>query len=163
MIVAGAVLYFVGDLGFTAVGMAAAIIGLSANTASSLIGRQVTRVLASSAVVITTVSMAIGSLFLLVTGLLVEGWPQLTGRGWLIVLSLATVNTAFAFTLWNQSLRVLTATESAAINNTMLIQIGLLAWWFLEEVPGPPELIGMFLVSLGVMMAQRSLTIRQRG
>ena len=38
------------------------------------------------------------------------------------------VNTAFAFTLWNLSLQRLTAVESAGVNNTMLIQIAVLAW-----------------------------------
>ena len=45
-------------------------------------------------------------------------------------------NTALAFTWWNLSLQRLSAVESAGINNTMLIQIGLLAWVFLDEAPG---------------------------
>jgi drug/metabolite transporter (DMT)-like permease len=163
VIVGGALLYFVGDLGFTGVGLVAAFIALLANTASSLIGRQINRVLATPAFVVTALSMGMGALLLLAAGVAAEGWPRLTARGWLIVVWLAAVNTALAFTWWNQSLRVLTATESAAINNTMLIQIGLLAWWLLDEVPGPPELIGMVLVSVGVLMAQRALTIRQQG
>ena len=39
---------------------------------------------------------------------------------------LALVNSAFAFTLWNRTLRTLSATESSVINNTMLIQIAIL-------------------------------------
>lgn len=46
-----------------------------------------------------------------------------TGHAWLIIGWPALVNTALAFTLWNLSLRRLSAFESAGINNTMLLQI----------------------------------------
>jgi len=49
----------------------------------------------------------------------------------LYILWLALVNTAFAFTIWNLTLRTLTATESSVINGTMLFQIAILAWIFL--------------------------------
>jgi drug/metabolite transporter (DMT)-like permease len=68
---------------------------------------------------------------------------------------LAVVNTALAFTLWNRSLQHLSATESAAVNNTMLIQIGLLAWVLLGEVPGALDVLGMLAVSVGVYLASR--------
>jgi drug/metabolite transporter (DMT)-like permease len=71
--------------------------------------------------------------------------------GWL-----AVINTALAFTLWNRSLQYLTATESAAINNTMLIQIAILAWIFLGEAPGGLDIIGMAAVSVGVYLARRT-------
>ena len=62
---------------------------------------------------------------------------------------LSVVNTAFAFTLWNISLRELTALESAGINNTMLIQIAVLAWVFLDESPGLLGAVGIVIVSIG--------------
>jgi drug/metabolite transporter (DMT)-like permease len=81
--------------------------------------------------------------------------PSISARAWLIIGWLAAVNTAWAFTIWNRSLQRLSASESAAVNNTMLIQIGLLAWLFLDEVPGLLDLIGMGGVSIGVYLAQR--------
>ena len=45
----------------------------------------------------------------------------------------AVVNTAFAFTVWNHTLRTLTAVESSVMNNTMLIQVAVLAWLILDE------------------------------
>jgi len=51
----------------------------------------------------------------------------------LIIALLAIVNAAFAFTLWNKSLQMLTAVESSIINGTMLPQIAILAWIFLNE------------------------------
>ena len=75
-------------------------------------------------------------------------------RGWLIIVWLAVVSTALAFTLWNLSLRRLSALASAGINNTMLIQIALLAWVFLGEAPGAFGLVGIALVSAGVFLTQ---------
>ncbi|HEU4917353.1 MAG TPA: DMT family transporter [Acidimicrobiia bacterium] len=154
-IVLGATTYFLGDLGFTPVGMLAAGVGLLANASGALIGRAANRDRTLPPLVVTVVSMGIGALALVVGGVAVEGWPGMSGRAWLIVLWLAGVNTALAFTLWNRSLQHLSATESAAINNTMLIQIGLLAWAFLDEVPGLLDVIGMLAVSAGVYLASR--------
>ena len=66
---------------------------------------------------------------------------------------MGTVNTAFAFTLWNQTLQHLSATESSVVNNTMLIQIALLAWIFLDEAPGGLQIVGILIVSTGVLVA----------
>ena len=155
LIVVGAIAYFLGDLGFTGLGLLAALVGLIANAAGALIGRSVNRERSLSPLVVTVVSMSVGALALIVGGLTVEGWPALSGRAWLILLWLAVVNTALAFTLWNRSLQHLSATESSAINNTMLIQIGLLAWVFLDEVPGVLDVFGMLAVSAGVYLASR--------
>lgn len=57
----------------------------------------------------TAPSMALGGLLTLATGVVVDGLPHLSGSDWAIVLWLAVINTAFAFTLWNHTLRSLTA------------------------------------------------------
>lgn len=155
LIVAGAAAYFMGDLGFTAPGMAAAAVCLVFNSIGALLGRSANRGLGVSPLLVTTVSICVGSVILLGVGIAAEGMPVVTGRAWAIIVWLAAVNTAWAITLWNWSLRRLTATESAAVNNTMLIQIGILAWLFLGEAPGPLDLAGMAAVSVGVYLAQR--------
>ncbi len=155
LIVLGALVYFSGDLGFSAIGLLASVVGLTANAVGALLGRGMNRDRASSPLVVTVVSMTTGAVALVCAGVLSEGWPVISGRAWLIITWLALVNTALAFTLWNRSLRILSATESAAINNTMLIQIGLLAWLFLDEVPAVADIVGMLAVSAGVYLAQR--------
>jgi len=155
LIVAGAVAYFSGQLGFTPIGLTASLVGLAANAAAALIGRGVNRGRDLSPVVVTVVSMSAGAIALMVAGLAAEGAPTVSVRAWLIIVWLAVVNTAWAFTLWNRSLQLLSATESAAINNTMLIQIGILAWLFLGETPGALDVVGMAAVSVGVYLAQR--------
>lgn len=154
LIAAGALAYFSGSLGFTPVGMAASLVGLGANTVGALLGRSVNRTLALPAEVVTVVSMGIGAGLLLAIGVALEGLPRLDRTGWLIVAWLAVVNTAVAFTWWNWSLRHLTATASAGINNTMLVQIALLGWIFLDETPGAVQWLGMAMVSLGIFLAQ---------
>jgi drug/metabolite transporter (DMT)-like permease len=158
LIVLGAVAYFSGDLGFTVVGLVAAIVGLIANAIAALMGRAVNRGRSLSPAVVTVISTSVGAIALAIVGIAIEGWPSISVRAWLIIAWLAVVNTAWAFTLWNRSLQMLSATESAAINNTMLIQIGLLAWLFLGEIPGVLDMVGMVVVSVGVYLSQRPRT-----
>lgn len=154
LVIIGAVLYFAGDLGATSAGIIAALVALGANVAASILGRSVNRVGQLPAITITTISMAIGAGALAFIAIGYEGVPEVSLRGWLIIVWLAVVNTAFAFTLWNLSLQRLSAVESASINNTMLVQIALLAWLFLGEAPGTFGLLGIALVSVGVYVVQ---------
>lgn len=164
VMVIGAVLYFAGDLGATVVGMAAAVVGLSANVTSSLLGRSINRAGQLSPLTVTAASMTVGSLLLLVAGLAVDGVPRLSATAAVLIVWLAVVNTAWAFTLWNASLRRLAAVESSAINNTMLVQIAVLAWVFLDEPPGLPGVLGIVVVSVGAVLTQggRSLLAWRR-
>lgn len=152
LVAVGAGVYFAGDLGATVVGMIASVVGLGANVAGALLGRSVNRTSAISPTVVTAVSMTIGAVLLLFAGLTIEGLPDLTMRLVLIIAWLAIANTAVAFTLWNRSLRHLAAVESAAINNTMLIQIAALAWIFLGEGPGTAGVIEILIVSFGAFL-----------
>ena len=154
LVALGAPLYFAGDLGATLAGMVAALIALGANVAAAILGRSVNREGRLPALVITAASMAVGAGVLVFIGVGLEGIPQVSTKGWIIIGWLALVNTALAFTLWNVSLQRLSAVESASINNTMLVQIALLAWVFLGEAPGALGLLGIALVSLGVYAVQ---------
>jgi drug/metabolite transporter (DMT)-like permease len=150
----GASFYFSGQLGATAIGMTAALVGLGGNVAGTLLGREVNRAAEVSPLTITALSMAIGAVLLTAVGMAIEGVPEVSARGWLIIAWLAGINTAFAFTLWNWSLRRLTAVESSGINNTMLVQIAVLAWVLLGELPDLGQWVGIALVSVGVFLTQ---------
>ena len=136
------------------VGLAIAVVGLFANAGAAGLGRFVNRDLALPAASVTLVSMGVGSVVLLGAGTAVQGLPELSLRGWAIVAWLAAVNTAFAFTLWNVTLRRLSAMESSIVNNTMLIQIALLAWVFLGESLGARQIAGLVVASLGTLVVQ---------
>ncbi|MFC2077809.1 DMT family transporter [Candidatus Bipolaricaulota bacterium] len=161
----GGALYFAPSSPFrgAVLGFSFAGLTLCANVVSSLLGRVVNRRRAVSPIVVTTISMGFGALLLLGTGLGTQGLPALTLKGWGIVVWLAFVNTAFAFTLWNRTLRVLSATESSVINNTMLIQIAILAWVFLGETLGAIEIVGLLAVAGGTLLVQLKLARRTQG
>ena len=135
-------------------GLIIAVVGLLANAGASVLGRYVNRSATLPAAAVTLVSMGAGSLALLGVGVSVQGLPELSLRGWAIVAWLAAVNTAFAFTLWNATLRRLSAMESSVVNNTMLIQIAVLAWLFLGESLGARQMAGLLLASLGTLVVQ---------
>ena len=163
----GALLYFGpfevpagGELGFVAAGVCV----LAAATSSHL-GRGLARDVIGSLggpIGLTATSMAVGAAALLVVGVALEGWPRLDLTGWLIVAWLAVVNTAFAFTLWNHTLRTLTAVESSVVNNTMTIQIAILAIVILGERLGPPQLLGLLLAATGAAVVQLAPALRAR-
>ncbi|MCZ7670641.1 MAG: DMT family transporter [Chloroflexi bacterium] len=59
-----------------------------------------------------------------------------------------------AFTLWNHTLRTLSAMESTVINNTMTVQIAILAVLFLGETLNGRELLGLAAVVSGTLLVQ---------
>jgi len=124
------------------------------NAGAALLGRKVNRDTLLSPFVITLVSMGFGAALLLGFGVVLEDIPPIPIEGWGIILWMAVINTAFAFTLWNITLKTLSATESSIINNTMLIQIAILAWVFLGEAIGLKDGIGLIVATLGIFIVQ---------
>ena len=159
LVALGTALFAAGDLWATPLGMAAALVGLIAVALSSILGRDVNRSARLSPALVTAVSMSVGATLLLGVGFVVEDMPALTLGAWLLIGWLAVVNTAFAFTLWNRSLQGLSAVESAAINNTMAIQVALLAWFFLGEWPGLAGLAGILVAMFGILLVQRRAVV----
>lgn len=152
----GALLYFspLSSLQGSAIGFVFAALTVCANAVASLLGRSINRESAASPLVVTALSMGIGAALLLAVGGAIEGVPALSAKSWGIIMWLAIVNTALAFTLWNRSLCVLTAVESSTINSTMLAQIAFLALIFLGETISLSELIGLAIAVTGVMIVQ---------
>lgn len=160
---AGVALFIVGAFTFLypasfppgqVIGLGIAMVGLLANAGAAVLGRYVNRTATLPAVAVTSISMGVGASVLLTAGISLQGVPQLSLGSWLIIAWLAAVNTAFAFTLWNLTLRKLTAMESSIINNTMLIQIAVLAWVFLDESLGIRQIGGLLLASIGTIVVQ---------
>lgn len=136
------------------VGIAIGLVCMFANVASSLFSREVNRHAKLPPLVVTFVSMGVGSVLMLVTGLAVQGSGTLTGTDWLIIVWMAVANTALAFTLWNKSLQVLTAVESSILNSLMMPQIAILAFVFLGEGMTAKDIAGLALVGIGTLIVQ---------
>jgi drug/metabolite transporter (DMT)-like permease len=143
-----------GSIPLVAPGLIALLLCLGSNAAASLMGRAVNRDVVLPTLVITFVSMAAGSTALLIAGLATQGAGSWTSQHWLIVVWLAVVNTALTFTLWNRTLRTLTAVESSILNGLMLPQIVLLAFFFLGETLNIQQVIGLVFVALGTIIVQ---------
>lgn len=135
-------------------GLLAGCVSILANSGSSLLGRKINLESGLPPILITSASMGIGGILLLTAGVFTQGFGNLTASHWLIISWLAVVNTAIAFTLWNNTLRILTAVESSIINNLMLPQIAILAWWVLDEPLNFKQVIGIIFVGVGTLIVQ---------
>lgn len=152
----GAVIYFYPVILQTnqVFGVIVSIVGILANAGAVIFGRHLNRAGNISPLLVTFISMGFGSIALLVTGISLQGLPNLTIQSWAIIGWLAVVNTAFAFTIWNDTLRILSAMESSIINGTMLIWIPMLAIIFLGESITTKELIGLVVAGVGTLIVQ---------
>jgi drug/metabolite transporter (DMT)-like permease len=159
----GAILFIVGILTYffpisflqnELIGIGVMFIGVLANSGSAILGRNLNRNKDISPVVITFISMGIGALIMLIVGFAKDGIPVISTKNLYYLIWLAVVNTAFAFTLWNLTLRFLSAMESSIINGTMLIQIAILAWIFLGETITIQEGSGMLIAAVGALFVQ---------
>lgn len=152
--VMGAFLYFwpIDILTSSLLGILVVVISLIANAFSAIIGREINRSQQVSALVVTATSMMIGAILLLVAGFITTPVFVLSPNGIIIIVWLAVVNTALAFTLWNQTMQRLTALESTIINSTMLVQIAILSFFFLGEIITVFDWIGIILVMIAAML-----------
>jgi drug/metabolite transporter (DMT)-like permease len=153
---AGTLVYFlpVAEGGLALAGIIAALVALTANSGSTLIGRHINLQSHLSPLVVTFVSMGIGSGLMLLSGGLLYGFGNPSLTDWGIIAWMALVNTSFAYTLWNKTQRVLPPVESSVILNLMMPLIALLAWVFLGETLSVKEIGGLVLVGLGVLIVQ---------
>jgi drug/metabolite transporter (DMT)-like permease len=155
---AGALVYFYpfGSTGGNAAGWIAALLSVLANAVSTVIARSMNRKGDLSPLTVTVVTMGFGGTLLLASGLVFQGLPAISLTSWMIIAWLAVINTAFTFTLWNTSLRVLTAAESSVIINSMMIQIPVLAVIFLGETLSLKQILGLAGAFAGIMLVQLS-------
>jgi drug/metabolite transporter (DMT)-like permease len=136
------------------IGLVAALMALLSNSISTVLGRDLNRSNQLSPLLVTLIPMGIGSGIMLAAGVSIEGMPHIDLKGWAIILWLAVVNTAFAFTLWNHTLRTLTAIESSIINGTMMIWIPLLAVLVLGETLTTQQVLGLVVTAIGAWIVQ---------
>jgi len=154
---AGTSIYFlpVDFTGAQLAGLVVMIVGVAANALSAVLGRNLNRSCKLDPLIVTFVSMGFGSFLLLITANIFEEFPVISLKNWIYILWLAGINTALAFTLWNKTLQVLTAVESSIINNTMLIQIAILSFIFLNENLSAKEIVGLGIAVFGAVLVQK--------
>jgi drug/metabolite transporter (DMT)-like permease len=138
-------------------GLSIVLIGLIGFASFSLLGRDIARKRSLDTLTLTTVPLAIGGLTTIVLALLIEGFPNFTPRGILVVAWLAVVNTAIGYWLYNHALRDLTALEMNMVMNLTPIFTGLLSWVLLGEKLVFIQVIGMVVMIVGVILVQRAI------
>ena len=151
---AGVIIYFFPTTQALDIGLIIGLGSMLANATSSLLGRALNSRADLNALQVTVISMSFGSVLLLIIGLLYEGWVPISLQGWAIILWLAVIHTALAFTLWNMTLKVISATESSIINNTMLVQTAILAWIFLGESLSARQVLALAIATIGILVFQ---------
>ncbi len=152
----GAVVYFYPvslAAGYT-IGILVSVVGVIANSVSAIVGRKVNKSRELHPLPVAAITLGIGSAIMLAAGIIFQGFPPIGLTGWAIIVWLAVLNTAVAFTLWNYTLQTLSATESSIINGTMLIWIPILAVVFLDEQVTRKELLGLVAAGLGTLIVQ---------
>ena len=103
---------------------------------------------------LTTTTMGIGVIGMVVLTIITGQYAPLTPGGILIVVWLATANTALAFFMWNWSLKTIPAYELTVFQDLMLVEIAIFAFVFLQETITPLMVGGMALVLVGVLIVQ---------
>jgi len=103
---------------------------------------------------LTTLTMGVGVVGMVILSAATGEYAPLTPSLVLVVVWLATVNTALAFFLWNWVLKALPSYELTVIQNLMLIEIAILAFLFLQETITALMVAGMALVLCGVLAVQ---------
>jgi len=136
------------------IGLIFAFAAMIGNSFGTVLGRKANSGDQASPLTVTIISMGIGSVALLGWGISTEPWPQFTQQSLIFLLVMVLVNTAFAFYLWNLALKGLQATEASIINNTIIIQIALLAWIFLGEELSGLDIAGISLAFAGALIVQ---------
>lgn len=133
--------------------------------ASARLGRYLAvdaRRLYGGALGLTAMAMLAGGFTTLVLALILEGIPTFSPRAWLLIIWLAAVNTALAYTLWTQSQRSLRAVESSVLGDLTVIQIALLGWIVLGEALDLGQVIGLSLALFGVVVVQLAPILGRR-
>lgn len=156
---AGTLVYFIPlmDINYSTtalIGLLVVGFGVVTNSVSAIFGRKINKSQTVSPLIVTAISMFIGSIVLLITGLIIEGIPTISITAIVYILLLSIVNTAIAFTLWNKAMQKLQALEITIINNTMLIQITFLAVIFLGERPKLLEWVGLVILGISALLVQ---------
>jgi drug/metabolite transporter (DMT)-like permease len=135
-------------------GIAIVFGGVLAASLAAVLGRNINQHSGLHPIQITTISMACGGVLLLIAGLSFEQMPALTWKNIFIIIWLAVINTAFAFTAWNWTMKYVTAVESTVINSAMQVEVPLLAVLFLNERLSAQQWFGLALSVLGILIVQ---------
>ena len=135
-------------------GIAIVSMGLAGVAAYGMLGREIARERQVNTLSLTAIPLAFGGSILLLLAFVIEGFPEFSVAGWLLVLWLAIINTACFYTLYNHALRTLAAFEMSVILSLSPLVTAFWAWLLLGERLATIQLIGIVILILGVALVQ---------
>lgn len=103
---------------------------------------------------VTVLPMFFGGLMMLSVGFLTETLPLFTWKLALCVAYLAFISGAMGFGLWIWSQQILTAVQSGAINNAMIIEIAAMDVIFFGRALGLWKWAGILIVFISINLLQ---------
>lgn len=131
-------------------------IGLIGFTLFGILGRAMAKNQQVNTLSLTAIPLAVGGGVLMLIAFFIEGFPTLNLTAWSIVIWLATVNTAFAYILYNHALQTLSALEMNIMFNLSPLGTALFAWVLLDERLNIIQIMGMATVIIGVILVQQT-------
>lgn len=131
-------------------------IGLIGFTLFGVLGRAMAKNQQVNTLSLTAIPLAVGGGVLMLIAFFIEGFPTLNLTAWSIVIWLATVNTAFAYMLYNHALQVLSALEMNIIFSLSPLGTALFARLLLDERLNIIQIMGMATVIIGVILVQQT-------
>lgn len=146
-----------GKFGGTEFGIFMIILAEISYAFNIVLTRLVMRRPGDDALLVSLAGSFLGMLVLLPIGLFDGG---LAGLGsWQVWLVIVVVGLIFAFAglIWNHALNYLLSFEAAVLQNTMLIQVGVLSAIFLQETITWYNLLGAIIVLAGAYLVNRQL------
>lgn len=151
---------FLGDGRFASSLFGLLMLGLSelSYALNMVLTRLVMRRPGDAALLVSLAGSFLGMIILLPIGLLSGGsWVSLGyWQAWLIIVAVGLVF-AFAGLIWNHTLNYLLSFEASILQNTMLVQIGVLSWIFLRETITWYHWVGAIIVLAGVYLVNQQL------
>ena len=155
---AGAYVFLFGNqFSGTAFGITLIIISELSYALNVVLTRLIMRRPGDDALLVSLGGSFLGMLILLPVGLSQGGLASLNQwQAWLVVVAVGLVF-AFAGFIWTQALNYLLAFEAAVLQNTMLLQVGLLSFLVLQEKFDWWQLVGGIIVLGGAYLVNREL------
>jgi DME family drug/metabolite transporter len=101
---------------------------------------------------VTTMAFGGGTLVLALVNLVSGVVLVHTTQGWMLVLYLGLVPTAFAYWVFQMGLRSVSATAASIVSMLDPLVAALLAWWFFGETLAVTGIAGAGLLTLSVLL-----------
>jgi len=114
--------------------------------------------------IISTLAIILGGSFMIITCIVIDGFPPIVNSGsdWLIFLYTGVVYNAIGLTVWNLVLRTLRSYEASVLGASMVIWTSIFAYFILGETITTHQLIGIGMLLCGIIFVQIRYKLKLR-